>query len=78
MSPRRTPAPHVEPAAPLSPIDPDAEWLQGRLAAATKEELVALVERLASSSEELAARIDYLTDPSAAAKALHYVPSRTM
>jgi len=70
MSPRRTQAPHVEPAPPLSPIDPDAEWLQGRLAAATKEELVALVERLASSSEELAARIDYLTDPSAAAKAL--------
>jgi hypothetical protein len=40
------------------------------MAAATKEELVALVERLASSSEELAARIDYVTDPGAAGKAL--------
>jgi hypothetical protein len=70
MSPRRTQPPHFEPEPALLPIDPDVARLQARLAAATKDELVALVERLASSSEELAARIDYLTDPSAAAKPL--------
>jgi hypothetical protein len=70
MSRRRTQPPHFEPEPALSPIDPDVARLQARLAAATKGELVALVERLAGSSEELAARIDYLTDPSAAAKAL--------
>lgn len=70
MSPRRTQAPAVEPESGLSPTDPAVERLRPRLAAATKEELVALVERLASSSDELTAWIDYVTDPSAAAKAL--------
>ena len=47
-----------EPA--LSPADPTLERIRTRLAAASKEELVALVERPASGSEELAARIDYV------------------
>jgi hypothetical protein len=70
MSPRRTRPPDVEPDPALPPVDPTVERLRPRLAAASKDELVALVERLASSSAELAARIDYVTDPSAAAKAL--------
>ena len=70
MSPRRTQAHDVEPEPGLPPTDPVVERLRPRLAAATRQELVALVERLASSSEELAARIDYVTDPGAAAKAL--------
>jgi len=70
MSPRRRQPSDIEPEADLSPADPAVARLRPRLAAASKEELVALVERLASSSEELAARIDYVTDPSAAAKAL--------
>lgn len=70
MSPRRTQPPDIEPEPGSSPADPTAERLRSRLAAASKEELVALVERLASTSEELAARIDYVTDPSAAARAL--------
>jgi hypothetical protein len=70
MSPRRTQTPDAEPELALSPTDPTVERLRPRLAAATKEQLVALAERLASGSEELAMRIDYLTDPSTAAKAL--------
>lgn len=70
MSPRRVPPPNIELEPRVSPAYPTLERLRSRLAAASKEELVALVERLASSSEELAARIDYVTDPSAAAKAL--------
>jgi len=70
MSPRRIPPPDSDPGPRVSPADPTVERLRSRLAAASKEELVALVERLASSSEELAARIDYVTDPSAAAKDL--------
>lgn len=70
MSPRRTDVRDVEPASRLSPANPAVERLGSRLAAATKEELVALVKRLASGSEELAARIDYVTDPTAAGKAL--------
>jgi hypothetical protein len=62
--------PDIEPDSGLSPIDPTIERLRSRLTEATKDELVALVERLASSSEETAARIDYLTDPNAAGKAL--------
>ncbi len=70
MSPRSPSVPdsEPEPASPL--IDSTAEWLRPRLTRATKEELVALVERLADGSEDIAARIDYLTNPSAAAKAL--------
>jgi hypothetical protein len=71
MSPRRTPPPDIKPQLASSPADdPTVERLRPRLAAASKEEPVALTLRLASSSEELAARIDYVTDPSAAAKAL--------
>ena len=70
MSRRRTQVPDTDRESELSPTDPTVEWLRPRLAAATKEELVALVERLARSSEELAARIDYVTDPSTAVKAL--------
>jgi hypothetical protein len=70
MSPRRTRPPNVEPEPGSSPADPTLERLRTRLASASKEELAALVERLAVGSEELASRIDYVTDPSAAAKAL--------
>ncbi|MFZ0498108.1 MAG: DUF6880 family protein [Steroidobacteraceae bacterium] len=70
MSPRRLSAPDTEPEPALPLIDSTAEWLRPRLTTATKEELVALVERLASDSEDIAARVDYLTNPSAAAKAL--------
>jgi hypothetical protein len=69
MSLRRIRPPDSDPEARVSPADPTVER-RSRLAAAKKEELVALVERLASSSEELAARIDYVIDPSAAAKDL--------
>jgi len=69
MSLRRTQAPH-EPELGLSPTEPTVERVRPRLETCTKEELVALVERLASGSEELVARLDYLTDPSAAAKTL--------
>ncbi len=70
MSPRRIHPPDIEPEAGLPRADPAEERLRSRVAAATKEELVALVVRLATSSEETAARIDYLTDRSALPKAL--------
>jgi hypothetical protein len=70
MSPRRIRPPAIEPEPGSPAADPTLERLRPRLAAASREELVALLERLASSSEELVARIDYVTDPSAAAKAL--------
>jgi hypothetical protein len=70
MSLGKAQLPNVEPAPSLSLADPVLEKLRPRLAAATKEELVALTERLASDSEALAARIDYLTDPSAAAQSV--------
>jgi hypothetical protein len=70
MSPRRTQTPDVEPESSLSLSDPATERRRRRVAAATKDQLVALVERLASGSEELAARIDYVTDPAAAGKAI--------
>ena len=70
MSPRRILPPNVGAELGSSVPDPAAERLRQRLAGATKEELVALVERLASSSEKFAARIDYVTDPSAAVKVL--------
>jgi len=70
MSPRRTQTPNAEPEFGLSPTDPAMEGRRPRLAAASKEDLIALLERLASNSEELAARIDYMTRPSAAAAAL--------
>jgi hypothetical protein len=44
--------------------------LRARLQAYTKEQLVALVERVTSDSPELAARIDYLTDHATAVKSL--------
>jgi hypothetical protein len=69
MSARRTWAPEAEPELGSLPTDPIAQRLRPRLVSATKEELVTLIERLASGPE-LVARIDYLTDPSAAAKAL--------
>lgn len=70
MSPRRAEPRDIEPGPESPPVDPIAEWLRPRLAAASKEELVALIERLANSSEELAARIDYVTDPNTAARTL--------
>jgi hypothetical protein len=70
MSPRRPSAPDTESEPALPFTDSTAEWLRPRLTTATKEELVALVERLASGSEDIAARIDYLTNPGAAAKGL--------
>jgi hypothetical protein len=73
MSWRRTQPRDIELEPRLSPADATLERLRPRLMVATQEELVALVERLAGSSEELAARIDYVPDPSAAAKALYGV-----
>ena len=70
MSPRKPSAPDTEPEPALQFTDSTAEWLRPRLTTATKEELVALVERLASGSEDIAARIDDLTNPSAAVKGL--------
>jgi hypothetical protein len=70
MSPRRIQGSDAETEPSSLSTDPTVELLRPRLVAATREELVALVERLASSSEELATRIDYLTDPGVAAKAL--------
>jgi hypothetical protein len=49
----------------------DAEHvLHSRLQSVSKDELVALIERLATDSDELAQRIDYLTDPVSAVKTL--------
>lgn len=69
MCARRTHTPDNEREIDSQPLPPDpaAERRRAGLGAATREDLVSLVERLASSSEEMAARIDYLTDPSAAA-----------
>jgi hypothetical protein len=44
--------------------------VRSKLAAASKADLVRLIERLAADSAEVSARLDYLTDPDAAAKAL--------
>jgi hypothetical protein len=66
MPPRRTPAPRG--ATPPSAEPQDV--LRSRLQAASKDQLIALVERLAVDSAELAERIDYLTDPASAAKSL--------
>lgn len=52
-----------------APQEPDS--LASKLCSASKEELVSLIERLATDSEEHAARIRYLTDPETAVKALH-------
>lgn len=41
-----------------------------KLRAASKDELITLIERLAADSDEVSSRLDYLTDPGAAAKAL--------
>ena len=70
MSARRTRRSDFEPEPVLPHADPNVERLRPRLRTANKEELVALLERLASSSEDLTARIDYVTDPGAAAKAV--------
>lgn len=70
MTPRKTQPADAEKDTTLSPADPAVDWLRPRLAAANKEDLVALLERLASDSEELAARIDYITNPAGAATAL--------
>lgn len=51
-----------------SPTEIAPKRLQARLAAATREELVALVDCLAIGPEKLQTRIDYLIDPNAAAK----------
>jgi hypothetical protein len=70
MTPRKTQPADAEKDTSLSPANPAVDWLRPRLAAASKEDLVALLERLACDSEELAARIDYITNPAAAATAL--------
>lgn len=70
MSPRRIQAAHAEQDTKLSPADAAVDRLRQRLAGASREDLVALIERLAGDSEELAARIDYITNPAAAATAL--------
>jgi len=72
MNSRRTQTSDSERQIESEPLPPDpaAQRRRAGLEAATREELVSLVERMASSSEEMAARIDYLTDPNAAAKDL--------
>jgi hypothetical protein len=70
MTARRTLTPGANRESGSLPSDPAVERLQRRLSGATKEELLALVMRLANDSESTASRLDYLTDPSAAAKAL--------
>jgi hypothetical protein len=72
MNSRRTQTPDSEREIESEPLPPDpaAQRRRAGLEAATREELVSLVERMASSSEEMAARIDYLTDPNAATKDL--------
>ena len=44
--------------------------MRSKLVTASKDDLVRLIERLAADSAEVSARLDYLTDPDAAAKAL--------
>jgi hypothetical protein len=64
------------PKAPSSEHSPSAsaslapDSMRSKLAAASKDDLVRLIERLAADSAEVSARLDYLTDPDAAAKAL--------
>jgi hypothetical protein len=70
MSPLKAQHPGADPAPAPSADEPTPEGLRPRLMAATKEELAALVERLAGGSAQLAARIDYLTNRDTAAKAL--------
>ena len=78
------------PKAPSSDHQPSAsaslapDFLRSKLTAASKDDLVGLIERLAADSAEVSARLDYLTDPDAAAKALQgrirairvFLPSR--
>jgi hypothetical protein len=70
MSPRRIQVPHVEQAPKSPPADPAVDRLRPHLEGASREELVGLIERLAGDSDELAARIDYITNQAAAATAL--------
>ena len=65
-APKATSSDH-SPSASASPA-PDS--MRSKLAAASKDDLVRLIERLATDSAEVSARLDYLTDPDAAAKAL--------
>jgi hypothetical protein len=64
--PKASSADNSPSAAASSTLDP----LQAKLAAASKDDLVRLIERLVADSTEISARLDYLTDPDAAAKAL--------
>ena len=54
-------------SASASPV-PDS--MRSKLRTASKDELITLIERLIADSEELSARLEYLTDQDAAAKAL--------
>jgi len=56
--------------SPSGSAVPASEATRSKLRAASRDELVTLIERLAADSAEVSARIDYLTDPSAATKAL--------
>jgi hypothetical protein len=68
------------PKAPSSDHQPSAsaslapDFLRSKLAAASKDDLVRLIERLAADSAEVSARLDYLSYPDAAAKALQAAP----
>jgi hypothetical protein len=63
----KAPSSYHSPSASAS-LAPDSR--HSKLAAASKDDLVRLIERLAADSAEVSARLDYLTDPDAAAKAL--------
>jgi hypothetical protein len=65
--PPKKAAESTEAAVARAPADSP---LHSRLQSRSKEQLVALVERLAADSPDIASRIDYLTDQAAAAKAL--------
>lgn len=67
MTTAKAPFSGRSPSVPASPA-PDA--VRSNLAAASKDDLVRLIERLAADSAEISARLDYLSDPDAAAKAL--------
>ena len=56
--------------SPPASASPAPDSMRSKLVATSKDDLVRLIERLAADSAEVSARLDYLTYPDAAAKAL--------
>ena len=67
MRSRRDPAPAEHAEARYQDGQLTEAALRARLQSRTKDQLIALVERVACDSPELASRIDYLTDQATAA-----------